>query len=125
MLFLSGTEPMQYVAVCDTCGSREGPMCGTREAALQRLLGLAWRLDDDKAPKTITCVECAGPPSVFPAAEIGSDPSLCKACGSGIGVCCVCHAAFGGHDVISCRGAFGHAHGRCATQKVRKFVPPE
>ena len=124
MLLIVNTEPPRYVAVCETCKTREGPVEGARDVAVEHFTRLAWRLDEGFTRTTI-CPKCAGPPSVFPAARVAAgDPPTCTACLTPIRRCVVCAADFMADGVISCRGARGHSHARCSTQKLRRFLPP-
>ena len=123
MLLMTGIEPMRFAAICDTCAAREDGIEGTRATVIEYLLQRSWRVADDA--KTTTCADCAGPPSVFPAATLTKTAERCSACGVEVDVCVACQMEFGPNDVISCRGEYGHAHARCSTQKFRKFVPPE
>lgn len=123
VLLLFDTEPMKFVATCDTCRTRE-TIEGNRDEVVRRLGELAWRLDE-RFTKAIICPKCAGPPSVFPSARIESEPPRCSACQVPITPCIVCRESFAADAVLSCRGTHGHAHVRCATQKIRKFVPNE
>lgn len=125
MLILIGSVPMQFGARCDRCGAREGPLAAdSREQAAKALAKLAWRIEE-RFTNTAMCPKCAGPPSVFPAARVTGDPSRCSECSAEISHCEVCRAAFAEDDALSCRRAHGHAHGRCATQKMRRFSVPE
>ena len=123
VLLLIDAAPMKFAATCDMCRVRE-EIEGTREEVVRRLGELAWRLDE-RFPRAIICAKCAGPPSVFPSAHIESDPPQCSACKAPVGVCIVCGGDFHETSVLSCRKKHGHAHGRCSTQKLRKFVPSE
>ena len=119
MLMLVGIEPMRFVAVCDNCRAREDDLHGTRIDVMTALHSRGWRLEQEK---DVSCPECAGPPSVFPAGRLTPIARHCSACGGDSDVCAVCHAPFSGEDVMSCRGQLGHVHTRCATQKVARFV---
>lgn len=123
MLRLINADPMQFAAVCDTCGHREAPLPGTREEALARLNELAWRVDE-RFTKSTVCAKCAGPPSVFGKARVIADPNRCSECMAEVGNCEACGAAFVVDEPMSCRRTHGHAHARCATQKIRRFTPP-
>lgn len=123
MLVLVKTDPMQFSAVCGKCGAREAPITGTRAEAVEHLTRLAWRVDD-RFTKTAICASCAGPPSVFPAARVVADPRRCSECDRDVERCSVCNAELAVGDALSCRRSFGHAHARCSTQKMPKFVPP-
>lgn len=120
MLLMIGIDPMRFAAVCDECSARE-EIGGTRAEVIEELQRKSWRVTDDA--KT-TCSDCAGPPSVFPSATLSKTSERCTACGADVDVCTACQMEFGPHDVISCRGDYGHTHARCSTQKFPKFVPP-
>jgi hypothetical protein len=124
VLVLVGSEPMQFSAVCAQCGAREGPITGARQEAVRHLTRLSWRLDE-RYTKTALCPSCAGPPSVFPAARVAADPTRCSECEDAVLRCIVCEVEFALDEAISCRGTFGHAHARCATQRLARFVLPE
>lgn len=122
MLMLIGIDPMRLAAVCDTCRAREDELRGTGIEVMATLQSGGWRLKDEKEA---TCPDCAGPPSVFPARRVTRIARHCSACRADASACAVCHCAFTGEDVMSCRGQLGHVHTRCATQKVRRFMPPD
>lgn len=125
MLILTDSEPMRFAARCDTCGAREGPLdADTREEAAKALARLSWRIDERFTKATI-CPKCAGPPSVFPAAKVIADPPRCSECDAHIDRCTVCQESVADGDVMSCRRAHGHAHARCATQKMPRLSLPE
>jgi hypothetical protein len=120
MLMLNGIDPMRFAAVCDVCRAREDDLHGTRAEVIGELQSRGWKV---KQEKDATCPDCAGPPSVFPAGRVTPVARHCSACGAESDVCGVCHSPFTGEDVMSCRGELGHVHTRCATMKVRRFVP--
>jgi hypothetical protein len=122
MLRMTGIDPMRFAAICDTCRAREDALEGTRAQVIEHLAQRSWRVTEDA--KT-TCADCAGPPSVFPAATLTQTSERCTACGAEVDVCTACRMDFGPDDIISCRGEYGHTHARCSTQKFPKFVPPE
>ena len=119
MLMLTGIDPMRFAAVCDTCRARDDDLRGTRPDVLVALHSRGWRFKDEKE---LSCADCAGPPSVFPAGRVTPIARHCSACGAESDLCSVCHAPFSCEDVMSCRGQLGHVHTRCATQKVPRFV---
>lgn len=122
MLLLTSIDPMRFGAVCDTCRGREDALLGTRAEVITSLRLRGWRFDDGKEA---SCPDCAGPPSVFPAGRVTPVARHCSACGVVTDACSVCHHPFSGEDVMSCRGQLGHVHTRCATLRMRKFVPQD
>jgi hypothetical protein len=113
---------MRFAAVCDMCRARDDELHGTRADVVAALHTRGWRL---KSEKEVSCADCAGPPSVFPAAKVTSIARDCSACGADSGVCAVCDQPFTCEDIMSCRGRLGHVHTRCATQRVPRFMLPD
>jgi hypothetical protein len=122
MLLMTGIDPMRFAVVCDVCGLREEALEGARPEVLGALRHRSWRISDDAK---LACPDCAGPPSVFPTGRLTPTTQRCSACGEEADVCVACRLPFGGEDLISCRGEYGHVHARCSTQKLRRFVLPE
>lgn len=121
MLMLVSMDPMRFSAVCDTCRGREDDLHGIRAEVSASLQSRGWRLGREE--NGATCPECVGPPSVFPAGKVTPTDRQCSACGGDATACAVCHSAFTGEEMMSCRGERGHVHTRCATQRLRRFVP--